>query len=880
MKTNQNFLTCDQERIKRFLCDDLVEIESGLFEEHLGDCQQCQQALAAAAANKELWGEAKKHLGPVDSLSGGLTEILSFLSPSEDPKMLGRFGGYEIAGVVGQGGMSIVLKGFDQSLNRFSAIKVLAPQLAARGSARKRFAREAQAAAAVVHENVVAIHGVSSAAGLPFLVMPYVRGESLQKRLDRDGHLETIELVRIAHQVAAGLAAAHAQGLVHRDVKPANILLPEGVQRVLLTDFGLARTVDDSNLTGTGAIAGTPEFMSPEQARGEKVDARSDLFSLGTVMYAMCTGRNPFRAAHSFGVLRRIIEDQPRSIREVNSEIPPWLERLVNRLLTKSPEERFASASQLTGLLEKCLAHLQNSAEPLPSELQVDSLNRPSIRKAVLSTGIATLAVVMASLSGFVFPSFSDVSTSGAKSDQLETAALGEENQSPAAEQTALAGNSQTELQEPRLTPELISKFPDSPSEQSVLALLQGNWKIVSARSGNRKLYPSIAKSGAGQQEPNTTTGHRRWLGDLYFEDSAVTVHSVLDKNRKQIFRVSTDTDTTGHSMTWTKPHDEPAANPHVNPQTQTANFELDHLKFGLATHFNLRVSNDQTRLDAEDNNENNHILIAFRRERDDSTLLRQQAHYIKGLIKRHHQAKNENLYPYCEHLFRVSLSLEREAELLERHRSFVDGRDLWDRIDQSSLDSAAQSEAHLMHLATREREARSEMEDRWEEGKSQQKLFDSLVRRMAQIQKEGHTKIAEDIEFAILSQLQSSDQDYDRLGNLRKQMIALRLENRHQQADIIAEEIQQLNRHLEHRYASLKNRTNFGDYYTQGEVLLARVSQWRKEGKNELAKKALAEVEKIRLAIESQSDVLELLSFEELIFDALNEEKKKSGSK
>jgi len=190
----------------------------------------------------------------------------------------------------------------------YVAVKLMAPHLAASGSARRRFTREARAAAAIVHPHVMPIHSVNSSGRLPYLVMPCVACESLQQRINREGPLELKEILRISSRIAAGLAAAHAQGLVHRDVKPANILLEKGVDRVMLTDFGLARAVDDASLTKTGVIAGTPQYMSPEQARGEAIDHRSDLFSLGSVMYAMCTGRPPFRAETSYGILRRITD--------------------------------------------------------------------------------------------------------------------------------------------------------------------------------------------------------------------------------------------------------------------------------------------------------------------------------------------------------------------------------------------------------------------------------------------------------------------------------------------------------------------------------------------------------------------------------------------
>ena len=183
--------------------------------------------------------------------------------------------------------MGLVFKAHDSELNRPVAIKLLAPYLSGNGSARKRFAREARAAAAVVDEHVVAIHNVESdddPEKAPFLVMKYIAGGSLQQRLDREGPLDVCEVLRIGMHTARGLAAAHSQGLIHRDIKPSNILLDEGVERALLTDFGLARAEDDACLTRSGFQPGTPHYMSPEQVRGETIDGRSDLFGLGCLL--------------------------------------------------------------------------------------------------------------------------------------------------------------------------------------------------------------------------------------------------------------------------------------------------------------------------------------------------------------------------------------------------------------------------------------------------------------------------------------------------------------------------------------------------------------------------------------------------------------------
>src|SRR5262249_26994940 len=194
---------------------------------------------------------------------------LDFLETSRKPGALGRLGHYEVLEVIGQGGMGIVLRAFDEKLQRVVAVKALAPALADSGSARQRFVREARAAAAVTHDNLIDIHAVEDAGPVPYLVMQCIDGKTLQEKLDRSGPLELKEILRIGLQIAEGLAAAHRQGLIHRDIKPANILLDNCIERVKITDFGLARTVDDASLTQSGLVAGTPLYMSPEQARGE-----------------------------------------------------------------------------------------------------------------------------------------------------------------------------------------------------------------------------------------------------------------------------------------------------------------------------------------------------------------------------------------------------------------------------------------------------------------------------------------------------------------------------------------------------------------------------------------------------------------------------------
>src|SRR5260370_25573461 len=252
-------------------------------------------------------------------------EAVAFLVAPSRAGAVGRLGHYHVPEVIGKGGFGIVLRAFAEKLHRIVAIKVLAPELAVSGTARERFIKEARSAAAVSQEHVVAIHGIDEEHRPPFIVMQCVDGVSLQQKINSKGPLDLKEILRIGSQTANGLAAAHKQGLVHRDIKPGNILLENGIERVKITDFGLARATDDASATQSGTVAGTPVYMSPEQANGESGDHRSDLFSLGTVLYVMCTGRPPFRATGTLAILKRVVEETPRPIREINPDIPDWL---------------------------------------------------------------------------------------------------------------------------------------------------------------------------------------------------------------------------------------------------------------------------------------------------------------------------------------------------------------------------------------------------------------------------------------------------------------------------------------------------------------------------------------------------------------------------
>ena len=246
---------------------------------------------------------------------------LPFLTPSTRPDSLGRLGHYEMLQVLGKGGFGIVFRAFDETLQRVVAVKVMAPQMAATSPARKRFLREARSSAAVRHENVVQVYEVGEQP-LPYLAMEFIPGETLQQRLDRTGPLDVSEVLRIGRQIAEGLAAAHACDLIHRDIKPGNILLEGGSHKAKITDFGLARAADDASISQSGIIAGTPMFMAPEQALGQH--DRPAGRPVQPRQRAVPDGERPAAVSRpsALAVLKRVAEEPPRPIPEIIPETP------------------------------------------------------------------------------------------------------------------------------------------------------------------------------------------------------------------------------------------------------------------------------------------------------------------------------------------------------------------------------------------------------------------------------------------------------------------------------------------------------------------------------------------------------------------------------
>lgn len=397
--------------LQALLDGSLSSSEQDELARHLDDCLACQETLQRLASGAGSWADIAEQLrGGIASMpvSPALASAIAAVPPpayaaaeptirseAETPRdgtSLGEtaaglpstLGGYKIRGLLGSGGMGRVLEAYDVALRRPVAIKVMAEELATSPTGRARFLREARAAARVKHPHVVAVHAVAENELTPYLVMEFVAGESLQCRLEREGPLRLVDIVRIGLQTARGLAAAHAQGLVHRDIKPGNILLvrrEDGRAQVKITDFGLARAADDASLTQSGVVAGTPMYMAPEQARGDAIDARADLFSLGSVLYVSCTGKPPFRPGPAIAILKRVCDDTPTPVRKLAPAIPEWLAAIVARLHAKDPAVRFQSATEVADLLERHLDHLENPEsvpEPTP-EPRRHSKRRPIV---------------------------------------------------------------------------------------------------------------------------------------------------------------------------------------------------------------------------------------------------------------------------------------------------------------------------------------------------------------------------------------------------------------------------------------------------------------------------------------------------------------------
>jgi len=294
---------------------------------------------------------------------------------------VGTLGPYRILQELGRGGMGAVYAALDTRLQRQVAIKVMLPRFAANQPARERFLREARAAARIKHDHVVTVYEADECDGMPYIAMEFLEGCSLNGYLGKQGNPTIAEVLRIAAEAAAGLAAAHKIGLIHRDIKPDNLWLEAPSGRVKVLDFGLAKPMDaEFELTQSGMMVGTPAYMSPEQARSEKVDHRSDLFSLGAMLYRLCTGQLPFDGPTTMAVLMALGIEEPQPVREVNPDVPEPLAALIHQLLSKRADGRPASAEEVGQRLRTIAANL-TTPRVLPPE---STLAQPQVVSAPL----------------------------------------------------------------------------------------------------------------------------------------------------------------------------------------------------------------------------------------------------------------------------------------------------------------------------------------------------------------------------------------------------------------------------------------------------------------------------------------------------------------
>ncbi|MCK4350608.1 MAG: protein kinase, partial [Candidatus Krumholzibacteria bacterium] len=302
---------------------------------------------------------------------------------------------YMILEELGRGGMGVVYRAVDLDLERAVAIKFLPQHLSRNEGARQRFIHEAKAASALNHSNIGVIHEIGRTDdGQTFIVMAYYEGETLRERIDRGG-MSMEEALDIATQVASGLAKSHDKDIVHRDIKPSNIIITKDREAKII-DFGLAKLAGKTKLTKEGSTLGTAAYMSPEQARGEEVDHRSDIFSLGSILYEMLAGEPPFKGEHEAALLYCIVHEEQKHLGAVQPQLPGSLEDIVNRCLAKDPSDRFERTGELADHLRGLVRETAGSASGRPAKT-----GTKKGRVAVVAAAICITAVVVFLLSDY-----------------------------------------------------------------------------------------------------------------------------------------------------------------------------------------------------------------------------------------------------------------------------------------------------------------------------------------------------------------------------------------------------------------------------------------------------------------------------------------------
>jgi serine/threonine-protein kinase len=328
---------------------------------------------------------------------------------------------YELEELVGAGGMSSVFRAHDRLLDRKVALKILHEQYSGDGEYVERFRREARSVAALSHPNIVTVIDRGEHEGRQFIVFEYVDGENLKRVIERRGPAPVATVLELGMQIARGLSFAHQQGLVHRDVKPQNVLL-NGDGQAKVTDFGIARSLDvQHGMTQTGTVLGTSDYIAPEQAQGQRVDEHTDVYSLGVVLYELLTAEVPFPGENFVAVAMRHINEPPPPIRDKRPDVPPRVEAAVQRAMAKDPEDRFASMEDFRRELEACLAEVQSGATTVAPAAPPRSVHRrrranPWPIVLALVVVIAIGAAVFFAIHGTAFHSTSRRSHTGGSS--------------------------------------------------------------------------------------------------------------------------------------------------------------------------------------------------------------------------------------------------------------------------------------------------------------------------------------------------------------------------------------------------------------------------------------------------------------------------------
>src|SRR5581483_5191831 len=308
---------------------------------------------------------------------------------------------YEILRVLGEGGMGAVYQARDRELDRLIALKVIRPELAGNPAILQRFKQELILARHITHKNVVRIYDLGEADGIKFITMEYVDGEDLRTLLKHHGKFSSVEAVRIIEQICRALEAAHAEGVIHRDLKPQNVMR-DGQGRIVVMDFGLARSLEEPGMTQTGALVGTLEYMSPEQALGATLDQRSDLFAVGLIFFELLTGRVPYKADTALASLMKRTQERAVPASDIDNSVPKSLSVIVSRCLERDPAHRYQNAHDLLQHLETWESHPGISAGSFsqmaasPSRSVQISLTMPQRRGWILIAAVAVIGLVLA----------------------------------------------------------------------------------------------------------------------------------------------------------------------------------------------------------------------------------------------------------------------------------------------------------------------------------------------------------------------------------------------------------------------------------------------------------------------------------------------------